>query len=320
MKRPDRLILFLIFAPVLVTPACRALGGEPAAFQLRSEVKVDGTGIFLNQLVSPLHGTLPALRLAQAPLLGQTNSFSRQQIIDLAKDSLPQLDTTNWSGAGLVRISRNVRQLCEAEVVEMMRATLQRDYVGGRGTLEIHFTRPWASTTVPEEPVSLQLAEIPPAGVLANLVAGFELWCGKERVGSWQVPLQAHVWRDIPVAHSSVLRGQLLRDADISLERRDVLAQHEACIPFPVNDPWLEASSSIQVGMPVWSRLTRARPIMKRGQLVEAVFQDGPMTISLKVETLEDGALGQMVRVRNPKTRRELYGKIQTEDLVSIAL
>jgi flagella basal body P-ring formation protein FlgA len=53
---------------------------------------------------------------------------------------------------------------------------------------------------------------------------------------------------------------------------------------------------------------------------VEAVFQEGSMTISLKVEALEDGALGQTVRVRNPKTRRELYGKIQNEDLVSIAL
>jgi flagella basal body P-ring formation protein FlgA len=53
---------------------------------------------------------------------------------------------------------------------------------------------------------------------------------------------------------------------------------------------------------------------------VEAVFQDGPLTISLKVETLEDGALGQMVRVRNPKTRRELSGKVQNEDLILIAL
>jgi flagella basal body P-ring formation protein FlgA len=173
---------------------------------------------------------------------------------------------------------------------------------------------------VPEEAVSLQLTDLPPAGVLPNLVAGFELWCGKERIGSWQAPLQARVWHDLPVAHSPIARGQLLRDADITLERRDMLSQHEDCIPFPVTDNLLEASGSIQAGMPVTCRLTRARPIMRRGQLVQAVYQDGPMIISLKVEALEDGALGQTVRVRNPKTRRELYGKIQTEDLVSIAL
>jgi len=311
----------LIIAPVLVTPARRACGGEPAAFQLKAEAKVDGAGIFLTQLVAPtLHAPLPILRLAPAPVLGQTMSLSRQQIIDLAKVSLPDLDTTNWSGPLTVRISRRVRQLCEAETADMLRAALQKDYVGARGELEIHFSRPWQPETVPDEPLSLHLTEVPSAGVLPNLVAGFELWCGQERIGSWQAPLQARVWRDTPVAHSPVSRGQLLRDADITLERRDVLTQHEPCIPFPVTDASLEAVSGMQAGSPIWSRLTRERPVLRRGQVVEGVFQQGPMTISLKVESLEDGALGQTVRVRNPKTRRELYGKVQNEDLVLIAL
>jgi flagella basal body P-ring formation protein FlgA len=320
-KTFNRLAFCFILALVLVPPARRAFAGEPAVFQLQADAKVDGAGVFLNQLVSSSpHATLPAFHLAPAPLLGQTLSLSRQQIIDMAKDSVPDMDTTNWSGPSLVRISRRIRQLCEAEVVDMLRAALQRDYVGSRGALEIHFSRPWQPVATPDEPLSLQLTDIPVAGVLPNMVAGFELWCGKERVGSWQAPLQARVWRDIPVAHSSILRGQLLRDADIALERRDVLTQREACIQFPVTDATLEAVSSIQAGAPVWNHMTRLRPVIRRGQLVEALFQDGPMTISLKVETLEDGSLGQTVRVRNPKTRRELYGKIQTEDLVLIAL
>ena len=311
----------LVFVFVLAVPARRACGGEPAAFQLQAEAQVDGTGIFLTQLVIPSnHAPLLTLRLAPAPVLGQTMSLSRQQIIDLAKDSVPDLNTTNWNGPSSVQIRRRVRPLGEAELLDLLRAPLQRDYAGARGELEIHFSRPWTPVAVPDEPISLQITEVPSAGVLPNLVVGFELWCGKERIGTWQAPLQARVWRDTPVAHATVLRGQLLRDADIALERRDVLMQHEGCIPYPVTDQWLEAASSIQAGSPVWSRLSRDRPVLRRGQLVEAIFQQGPMTISLKVETLEDGALGQTVRVRNPKTKRELYGKIQAEDLVLIAL
>jgi flagella basal body P-ring formation protein FlgA len=321
MNRIPRFILSLVFTLVLASAARRACAGEPAALQLQAEAQVDGTGIFLNQVLTPaFHATLPIIRLAPAPPLGQTNSLSRQQIIALIKEAAPELNTTNWSGPELVRIRRRVRQLCEADVVEMLRSALQRDYVGAGGKLEIHFTRPWQPATVPEEPVSLQLTDLPPAGVLPSLVAGFELWCGKERIGSWQAPLQARVWREIPVAHAPILRGQLLHTADITLERRDVLTQHDTCVQFPVTDTLLEAANSIQAGMPVWSRLARARAVMRRGQLVEAIFQDGPMTISLKVEALEDGTLGQTVRVRNPKTRRELYGKIQTEDLISITL
>jgi flagella basal body P-ring formation protein FlgA len=323
MKSMDRVILSFVLALVLAAPAGRAVAGdaEGSPFQLQAEAKVDGAGIYLNQLlIPPPHATLPKLRLAQSPILGQTMSLSRQQIIALAKDAVPALNTTNWSGPELVRISRRVRQLCEADVLEMLRAALQKDYAGGRGTLEIHFTRPWQDVTMPEEPISLQLGEIPTSGILPSMVAGFELWCGKERLGAWQAPLQAHIWRDMPVAHSPVLRGQLLRDADITLERRDVLVQRDDCIEFPVTESSLEAACAIQAGAPICTHLTRARSVLKKGQLVDAIFKDGPMTISLKVEAMEDGAQGQTVRVRNPKTRRELYGKIQTQDLVLIAL
>lgn len=68
------------------------------------------------------------------------------------------------------------------------------------------------------------------------------------------------------------------------------------------------------------NRSVRARPIVQRGQLVEGIYQDGGLSISLKVELLEDGLPGQTIRVRNPKTKRELHGKVQNEQTVVIAL
>jgi flagella basal body P-ring formation protein FlgA len=62
------------------------------------------------------------------------------------------------------------------------------------------------------------------------------------------------------------------------------------------------------------------RAVIKRGQIVDAVYEEGALRISLKVESLEDGALGQTVRVVNPKTRRELYGKVLNEETINITL
>jgi len=42
--------------------------------------------------------------------------------------------------------------------------------------------------------------------------------------------------------------------------------------------------------------------------------------ISVRVEALEDGLLGQIIRVRNQKTRRELQAKVQDEQTVIISL
>jgi flagella basal body P-ring formation protein FlgA len=77
---------------------------------------------------------------------------------------------------------------------------------------------------------------------------------------------------------------------------------------------------NIAPGLPIPNRAVRPRPAVKRGQMVEGVFEEGSLTISLKVEILEDGLPGQTVRVRNPKTNRELTGKVQNEETIRITL
>ena len=128
------------------------------------------------------------------------------------------------------------------------------------------------------------------------------------------------MWRDIPVAHSTLQRGEALKDADITMERSDVLVQRDAFMNFPTTDESLELTESISEGHPVLNRSVRIRPTILRGQMVDAVFQDGSLGISLVVETLEDGVLGQTVRVRNPKTRREIHGKVENEKTIRINL
>jgi flagella basal body P-ring formation protein FlgA len=64
----------------------------------------------------------------------------------------------------------------------------------------------------------------------------------------------------------------------------------------------------------------RPRTLVHRGQIAQAVARDGTMEISLKVEVLEDGSLGQQVRVRNLLSKREFRGKVEDEGTVSVSL
>jgi flagella basal body P-ring formation protein FlgA len=300
-----------------------ARAAEAEVWQLLPSAQVDSSGIFLNQLVFPPATSvvpLPQIRLASAPNLGQTTSFSRDQITELVRKHSPELITSNWSGATQVRVSRRTRQFIDSEMTELLTATLQREFIKDRGELEIHLTRPWAAIPVPDEPLSLKVFDLPASGINPNCVIHGELGNGKERVGDWQLTLQASVWREIPVAHTTLTRGQLLRDADVTMERRDVLVLRDAYLNFSHADDTLQLAENIPAGLPVLNRSVRIRPVIQRGQLVEGIYQDGSLSISLKVETLEDGLPGQTVRVRNPKTKRELYGKVQNEQTVLIAL
>ena len=122
------------------------------------------------------------------------------------------------------------------------------------------------------------------------------------------------------VARVPLRRGQPLQSSDFTIERRDVLSLREALEVDAATNPAFELIENVPAGQPLLARAMRMRPVIQRGQLVDGLVRDGAMNISLKVEVLADGLPGQTVRVRNPKTKREFYAKVQDEQTVVINL
>lgn len=302
----------------LVLTAAAAV--ETPGWSLLPAVQVDATGIFLDQIVAGATAETPHIRLAPAPVANRAVTFTTAQINDLLQQSAPELVNTNWSGAAQVKISRRTRTLTESEIKELLVASLQQNYVKDRGELELRFSRPVSASAVVDEPLTVKLLELPSAGVTANFIARFELRAGEEVAGTWQIPVTANIWREVYVASSALKRGQLVRDADLSRERRDMLALRDALTTVELDNPFLELGENVPAGMALNSRSIRLRPIVHRGKIADAIVRDGPLSVSVKVEILEDGLPGQTIRVRNLKSKREFRGKVQNEETVYVTL
>ncbi len=302
--------------------AAESTNAAPAnALRLLSQATVDSQGVFLDQLVE--NGTEnPALhlRVAAAPLFGQPLILTVSQVISAVRTQDVDLVKSAWSGAQKIRITRRARLLQEADVKDMLQAVLQRDYVRDRGDLEIFLTRAWTPVQVPDEALELKVVDAPVAGVNPSCLLRFELLAGRESVGKWQTSVQAKIWKEVWVAAGPLKRGQLLSANDLARDRRDVISLRDLLTEPPNDQCPIELVENLAAGAPVWMRSIRPRAIIHRGDLVDAVVQDGIMSVSLKVEVLEDGIFGQAIRVRNPETRRELRGKVQNEKTVVVPL
>lgn len=293
---------------------------EPIGWSLLPAVQVDAMGIHLDQIIAGATAETPHIRLASAPVANRAVIFTAAQINDLLQQSAPELVNTNWGGAKQVKISRRTRTISESEIKVLLIASLQQNYVKERGELELRFSRPVPAAVVIDEPLTLKLLELPSAGVTANFIARFELRAGEEIAGTWQIPVTANIWREVYVASSALKRGQLIRDADLSSERRDMLALRDALTSVELDNPFLELGENVPAGMALTSRSLRLRPIVHRGKVADAIVRDGPLTVSVKVEILEDGLPGQTIRVRNLKSKREFRGKVQNEETIHVTL
>ena len=288
-------------------------------FELKPLASAGAQGIFLNDLITNrTDQPLTRVLLANTPQIGRPIVLNRAQVNALLTQKAPELACTNWTGAERVKITRATRILTQSGLSELLTAALQSDAVKDLGTLELRFIRPWNATVLPDEPLSVKILELPTSGVSPNFICRFELFAGGESVGVFQQSLQAKVWKEVYVAHSNVLRGQLLREADIILEKRDILTNREFLTTLPFEDPFVELRESIQAGNLITSRSLRLRAVVKRGRQVEAMFQDAALTISVRAEALEDGVPGQIVRLRNVQSRREFKGKVQDEQTVLV--
>lgn len=293
---------------------------ESTAILLRTNGQVDGEGIFLNDVAASSSSSLPHTRIADAPAPGQTTTLTHAQIDEALRKAGVTLTVTNRSGADSVSMTRRVRSLGESELGEMLTAALQREHVKDKGQLELRFSRAWSPVTVPDDTITVKVLDLPTLGVTPNFIVRFELATTHETIGSWQMPVQTHVWREVTVARSPLKRGQLLSQADVIKERRDVLALRDSLLDDSVDTTMVELAQSVPAGAPLTERSVKQRTLVRRGQAAEALVQEGGMSVSLKVEVLEDGSLGQTVRIRNPQSRREFRGKVQNERTILVNL
>jgi flagella basal body P-ring formation protein FlgA len=292
--------------------------GEAPPLQLLAVAPVSGDGFFLPQIFSSAQ-PLPVIRLGDAPAFGKNLLLTRAQICDLLAANAPGVGT-NFSGPDAIKISRRARTLGESDMLGLLTATLQHDYIKDRGQLELHLGQPWSPLVVPDEPLTLDITELPSAGVTSGFIVRFTLRTRNETLGDWAANLKASVWREVWVASVQLKRGDPVSLKSFSSERRDVLNLHEALADLAADQESLEIAEAVPPGQPLLARMVRARTVMHRGQRADALVQDGAMSVRTQVDILDDGAPGETVHARNAATHRDLIGTVLNERTILISL
>jgi flagella basal body P-ring formation protein FlgA len=199
---------------------------------------------------------------------------------------------------------------------------LTAEFLSQGGELELRLKRPWTDVAIPDEPFEVKIAQLPAQGVSQSFSLRFELAGAGETFGSWQVPVSASLWKEVWVVARAMKRGEVLQPAELGRERRDLLTSrnHLAVDALELAPNEWELAENLPSGAPLNRWSLRRKPVVYRGQFADALVHNGPLTISLKVQVLEDAIPGQSVRIRNPNTKRELQGKVNHDQTISIQL
>ncbi len=236
-------------------------------------------------------------------------------------------DDIGITGADLATVRRIKNRTIDEAVVEQTRAVL--------ATM-------WALKV---DDISVQLTSPLRGGVAERLTSNFEIkpiLSGEPKLGANQMrfgayengkliekitaSLEISVQKELAIATLPLKAGTIIEDGHIAKVTRHF--HDHAVLHSSSNVVGMELSRSIRPGQVINSSVLRpADPekkrtiVVKRRSFVRLVASKGRLTVSIpKAEAMEDGAVGDTIRVRNLQSGRIVTGQVESDKSVKISL
>ncbi len=123
----------------------------------------------------------------------------------------------------------------------------------------------------------------------------------------------------VVVAARPLARGQTVSAADLRIEHRDTARLHQAFYTDTGDLIGQRARRQVAAGRILHPGLLERRRLVRRGGTVQILVERGALKVRMQGKALQNGALGDRVRVRNRASGREITGEVIAAGVVKVA-
>jgi flagella basal body P-ring formation protein FlgA len=293
-----------------------AHGTEQALVNVRADSSVRGPEIRLGEIAEirandpRLGERLGAVEVGRAPLPGLSRTLDQAYLktrlrlakVDLSQVALdlpPSISVSTASqtitGADLLAVAR-----------EAVIAARQED--AGR-LLVLPGAAPPMQFAVPAGRLKLQARPRPGAELLGSISLPVEVWIDDTLQRTVYLPVKVALLTEVLVAVRALPRGTPIGADDVRIERREIGSSQE-----PLRDltalAGRQAARSIAAGEVLLPNLVEQPALVKRGDMVILTAEGRGLRAVTQGEAREDGKEGQVIRIRNLTSNREVYGQV----------
>ena len=160
---------------------------------------------------------------------------------------------------------------------------------------------------------------MPPGGRLqGNTSVGVR--CNGSRPWKLYVPARIRLIREVAVARGYLNRGTRIERKQILIDERDVTDASRGYVTDPAQLVGMRHKRSVKDGELIAPGVVARPMLIRKGEPVTIVSKSGAFEVRMKGEALADGIRGELIRVRNTKSRRIVEGEVAARGLVKVTL
>lgn len=156
------------------------------------------------------------------------------------------------------------------------------------------------------------------AALRSRMLVWVEVWSADRFVRAAAVPFHVAAWREVPVAARALAADEPVRQEEITQAAVDVAAQ-PGLIALPPGPAGLRMRRAVPVGAALRASDIEDTPAVQRGQWASLRSGEGAVLTQARVEVLQDGRIGQQVRVRPSGAATALFARVTGPGQLEVA-
>ncbi|MGC2855656.1 flagellar basal body P-ring formation chaperone FlgA [Novispirillum sp. DQ9] len=287
------------------------LGGAPAGGEQvvpRRQVEVGGEFVRLGDLFSGLPQALADKVAAYAPPAGGSATFDHRRLDDIARENGITWQTVGGAPAEVI-VSRAADTVGGDQILVALRGALAEQGLSPLAELELSSAlRPAVVPAGTLNPVSiLEPVYDARSGRFSAVV---EMPSGDGRTTRQRVAGMAYDTIEVPVAVRPLSRDGVITDADIDWVKMRADRVQAGVATDAAQVVGMATKRAVRAGDTLRLR-DLARPVLVgRNDLVTMILRSDFMTLTARGRALEDGAMGDTVRIRNERSNKTVLGRV----------
>lgn len=313
---------FIAICLLAACPPAAFAGVTAITIELLPQVKVRSAQVTLGQVAYLTSSDLPALRrllavpLGTAPVAGNTVSLDRATLTRWLRSQAGLRDGhIQWAGAQASAITTATRELGGHEIEQAAREALQSWLSERSQRAEVRALAVPRDLQLPEGAAELVVRPIDDTQPRKRMLVWVDVWAGGRFVRTLPVSFEVSAWAIVPASSSGAPAGAPLDVRALALSEVDVTLLPAAAIPAGAL-PAMASTGAQRLRRPVHPgealtvRHLESVPAVERGQWLTARSVAGSVALESRVEALQDGRVGQTVRVKQANSANSISARV----------
>lgn len=255
--------------------------------------------------------------VGRAPFPGQTRELKRGAVATRLKRGGIDLDRISFTCPPVVTVRCDCREYTRADI-----AALTTDFILKSMPWEEHQVRiddiTGDAVCVPERDISWRFESAAHEDYRGRYTADLVFYSGSRAVQTVRVSADITVVAPVVSAVRSIGRSDVIGPGDVTLSSRDISHMPDSVLHSTAAVIGQQAKRPIRSGTTLESDMIKPCPVVSRGEIVTVYIDRQQFSISTRGRALQDGAIGETIRVANLSSDKNVYGVVTADKRVQV--